>query len=102
MVPSDEGQYDVLTWEDFKSQYDIQSISILKINIEGAEWDLLDAFDDFSIDQICVSFHNFLPKFNNETFIQRTNTIVQKLIDNGYQMIDLGIYGWKIFLKIES
>lgn len=101
MVPSDEGQYDVLTWEDFKSQYDIQSISILKINIEGAEWDLLDAFDDFSIDQICVSFHNFLPKFNNETFIQRTNTIVQKLINNGYQMIDLGIYGWKIFLKIE-
>lgn len=102
MVPSDEGQYDVLTWEDFKSQYDIQSISILKINIEGAEWDLLDAFDDFSIDQICVSFHNFLPKFNNETFIQRTNTIVQKLINNGYQMIVLGIYGWKIFLTIES
>ena len=99
MVPSDDGQYDVLTWEDFKSQYNIQSISILKINIEGAEWDLLDAFDDFSIDQICVSFHNFLPKFNNETYIQRTEAIVQKLINNGYQTIDLGIYGWKLFLK---
>ena len=70
-----------------------------KFLVRGAEWDLLDAFDDFSIDQICVSFHNFLPKFNNETYIQRTEAIVQKLINNGYQTIDLGIYGWKLFLK---
>lgn len=89
----------MLTWNDFKSNYKIQSIAILKINIEGAEWDLLDSFDDFDIDQICVSFHNFLPKFNNDTYIQRTKTIVAKLVENNYQVIDLGIYGWKLFLK---
>jgi DUF2075 family protein len=40
-----------------------------------------------------------LPKFNNDTYIQRTKTIVAKLIKNNYQVIDLGIYGWKLFLK---
>lgn len=99
IVPSRNGVYDVLTWNDFKTRYNIQSISILKINIEGAEWSLLENFDDFSIDQICVSFHNFLPEYNNEDYNKRTNDIVQRFINNNYQMIDLGIFGWKLFLN---
>jgi hypothetical protein len=100
IIPDENGEYNVITWSDFKSKFDITSISILKVNIEGSEWDLFDSFDDFdSVDQICVSFHNFLPQFNNQTYHERTKHCINKIIENGYTMVDLGIYGWKLFLK---
>lgn len=101
---SPNGKYDVLTWKDFKNRFNIDSISILKINIEGSEWDLLDSFDgnDFEqIDQICISFHDWLPEFRKEG-PQRTRKAIDKIKSYGYQMTDLGIYGWKHFLKIRD
>ena len=100
IIPDEKGEYNVITWSDFKSKFDIKTISILKVNIEGSEWDLLDSFDDFnSVDQICVSFHNFLPQFNNQVYYEKTKNCINKIIGNGYTMVDLGIYGWKLFLK---
>jgi hypothetical protein len=100
MIPNEMGEYDVITWSDFKSKFNIKSISILKVNIEGSEWDLFDSFDDFdSIDQICVSFHNFLPQFNNQNYNKKTEECIDKIIKNNFTMIDLDIYGWKLFLK---
>lgn len=94
------GNFDVLNWDDFKQKFNINSISLLKINIEGSEWDLIDSFksEDFSnIDQICVSFHDWLPELSENAF--RTDACIKKIISNGYSMEDLGIYGWKLFLK---
>ena len=36
MIKSSSGDYDVLTWTDFKRKFSIDSISILKINISGS------------------------------------------------------------------
>jgi len=70
------------------------------VNIEGSEWDLFDSFDDFdSVDQICVSFHNFLSQFDNQFYHNRTEQCIDKIIKNNFTMIDLNIYGWKLFLK---
>ena len=101
MIPNETGVYDVITWSDFKLKYNIKSISILKVNIEGSEWDLFDSFDDFdSIDQICVSFHNtHVSQFNNEIYHKRTEECIAKIIKNNFTMIDLDIYGWRLFLK---
>jgi hypothetical protein len=102
IIPSPNGVYEVLTWKDFCIRFNINSISILKINIEGAEWDLLESFEQEdlqNIDQICVSFHNFLPEYNNYFYEIKTKNCVNKLLNNNYTMIDLGIYGWKLFLK---
>lgn len=105
IIPSPNGNYEVLTWKDFCVRFNINLISILKINIEGSEWDLLESFEkeDFSsIDQICVSFHNFLPEYNNYFYEEKTNNCINKILNNNYTMIDLGIYNWKLFCKIES
>jgi hypothetical protein len=103
MIPDPTGEYKVLTWKDFKVKFNINKISILKINIEGAEWDLIDSFQDFDeIDQICISFHNFLPEFDNQKYKQKTQDCINKIINNDYIMIDLKIYGWKLFLKITN
>jgi hypothetical protein len=101
---SPNGKYDVLTWKDFKNKFNIDSISILKINIEGSEWDLLDTFDkeDYEqIDQICISFHDWLPQFKKEG-PKKTWEAIDKIKSNGFEMTDLGIYGWKHFLKIKD
>ena len=100
LVESSDGEYDVLTWEDFKKKFSIDSISILKINIEGSEWGLLSTFekDDFNnIDQIAISFHHFIPQFSNNYNLSME--CVKKLESFGYYAIDLGIYGWYLFVK---
>lgn len=102
MIISDDGEYDVLTWNDFRSKFNIDSISILKINIEGSEWGLIQSFDDEDfndIDQICISFHTFMPQYNNSVYFEKTQKCIDKIVKNNYTMIDLGIYGWKVFLK---
>lgn len=98
------GQFDVLTWKEFKKKFKIESISILKINIEGSEWVLLESFDDEDfnqIDQICISFHHWLPQFEREGPL-KTQRAIDKIKSYGYHMTDLGIYGWKHFLKIKE
>lgn len=102
MQMAENGIYNVLSWKDFKKKFNINSISILKINIEGSEWDLIDSFDesDFDqIDQICVSFHDWLPHFKGNKNMIRTYNNVNKIICNGYIMTDLEMYGWKHFIK---
>lgn len=102
MIRSSDGKYNVMTWKDFRSKFKIESISILKINIEGSEWGLIDSFNNEDledIDQICISFHNFLPQYSNDLYAEKTQRCVDKITDNNYTMIDLGIYGWKVFLK---
>ena len=99
---SSNGIYEVLSWKDFKKKFQINSISILKINIEGSEWDLIDSFDDkdfYEIDQICVSFHYWLPEFKKDGVL-RTITTIKKIISKGYKMTDLELYGWKHFIKL--
>ena len=99
---SSNGIYEVLSWKDFKNKFHINHVSILKINIEGSEWDLIDSFDDedfYKIDQICVSFHYWLPKFQKDGLL-RTKTNINKIISKGYTMTDLGLYGWKHFIRL--
>lgn len=54
----------IWTWKRFaKAAVDRKGIAALKINIEGGEWPLLASMDenDFDfIDQIAVSFHDFV------------------------------------------
>ena len=100
LLKSSEGNFEVLNWNDFKQKFNIKSISILKINIEGSEWDLIDSFnsEDFlGVDQICISFHDWLTEFSE--FASRTDACVKKIMSNGYSMVDLDIYGWKLFLR---
>jgi hypothetical protein len=72
MINSEDGEeVKVKTWKNFCKEFSINKISLLKINIEGAEYDLLDSFDnqDFeNIDQIAISFHDWMiPEWKSKT-----------------------------------
>jgi len=55
---------------EFIKQNNIQKIDLIKINIEGGEYELLNRLIDsgfiHNIDNILVQFHNFFPEAKNE------------------------------------
>jgi len=60
---SESNLYDMISWKTLCSKFNIDKVSILKINIEGAEYPLLHSMtvSDFEkIDQIAISFHDWL------------------------------------------
>ena len=62
-VNSESNLYDMISFKTLCKKFDIDKISVLKINIEGAEYPLLHSMtvSDFDkIDQIAVSFHDWL------------------------------------------
>jgi hypothetical protein len=92
-------QVEMLSWKSFCKNFYIDKISILKINIEGAEYPLLNSMDvdDFNqIDQIVVSFHNWInPKWKN-----LTKSSISLLQDHGFKIIQIyERFGWYLALK---
>jgi hypothetical protein len=72
----------------FCDNFNVKKISVLKLNIEGAEYDLLRSFtdEDFNrIDQIVVSFHHRIkPEWLTDTeeciaLLESKNYTIQKI-----------------------
>lgn len=92
-------EVDMITWKTFCNNYNIDKISVLKINIEGSEYALLDSLtsDDFDkIDQIAVSFHDWLvPEWENLTQIA-----LSKIKNAGFKLIKINEpWNWYLAYK---
>lgn len=89
----------MLNWKDFCSIYNIDNISVLKINIEGAEYSLLNSMDDKDfnkIDQIAISFHDWL----NPSWINLTKSSLFLLENSGFEIIKIyEKFGWYLAYK---
>lgn len=88
-----------VNWKLFCQEQNIDRVSILKLNIEGAEYPLLHSMDtdDFEkIDQIMVSFHDWInPKWKHLT--QASHHL---LIANNFELGHVASqYGWHLYLK---
>lgn len=53
-----DGKKPIISWRHFCRKFEIDSVSLLKMNIEGMEYDLLIHELDPMPDQIVVSFHD--------------------------------------------
>jgi FkbM family methyltransferase len=79
-------EYEVRTirLEDIFKDYQLEKIDLLKMDIEGAEWSILEEFDKAwynKIDQITVEFHDFIkPEMR-----RRTKKLVKKMKALGYR-----------------
>jgi FkbM family methyltransferase len=92
-------EIEMLDWKSFCKKFEIESISVLKLNIEGSEYPLLNSMDseDFSkINQIAVSFHDWMnPRWNN-----LTKSSLQLLRDSGFDVIRIyETYGWYLAFR---
>jgi FkbM family methyltransferase len=93
--------YEMLSWKTFCEKFDIDKVSILKINIEGSEYSFLDSLDetDFSkINQIIISFHDWLnPAEYTE---EMTKSSIEMLKKMGYTVISTYFkFGWYLCVK---
>ena len=73
--------------EQILNDYNIERVDILKIDIEGAEYELLENLDSTileKIDQITVEFHDFL----DPMLKKRTENLVQRIKSFGYSVIN--------------
>ena len=82
-----EGYIDVPTikWRDFLSRYKIDRIDLFKMNIEGAEKEILQGIEDFSfIKRFIISCHDFRAN-NGDGEHFRTKEVVTSILEsNGY------------------
>ena len=98
----DAQQFDVLNWKTFCKNFNIDKVSVLKLNIEGSEYPLLNSLDksDFEkIDQIAVSFHNWM----NSSWDLLTESSIDLLKKAGFEIEC--IYprlGWYLAVKKEG
>ncbi len=80
----------MVTLEDIFSLFHLEKIDLLKIDIEGEEWNILENFSkhDFErIQQISVEFHDFM----DPSLRQRSERCIKLLKDLGYSFIHRGI-----------
>jgi glycosyltransferase involved in cell wall biosynthesis len=95
----DGGWYNILCWKSFCKKFNIDEVSILKINIEGAEYPLLasmDAEDFKKINQIAVSFHDWIhPEQKSQT-----EAALRLLEENGFTLLETyRPWGWWLAYK---
>lgn len=92
---------EMISWKSFCERFKIDRVSILKINIEGSEYSFLESLDDsdFSkINQIVVSFHDWL----NGDFSNLTKSSIKLLEEKGFVGISTYFpFGWYLFVKKE-
>ena len=92
---------EMLSWKTFCKKFNIDKVSILKINIEGSEYSFLDSLDntDFSkINQIVISFHD---DWSNSGYTEEmTKSSIEMLKKNGYTVISTYFkFGWYLCVK---
>ena len=98
-VGSTEGGYieiPTMRWPDFLQRYDIDRIDLLKMNIEGAEKQLIESIGDFSrIKRLIVSCHDHRADSGEGEFYRTKKHVTSRLEQEGYQIrtFDSGI-GW--------
>ena len=81
----------VVTVHDFSSLIalaGVKGIDVMKIDVEGSEWDLLDSMSDEqlkSVGQLTIEFHGFLPEYRETN---RTWVNYQRLMRLGFRCIE--------------
>jgi FkbM family methyltransferase len=79
--PMDFYEAEPITLKELLEQY--KNVSVLKLDIEGAEYDVINSIDKLDIPQIFVSFHHFCTDFTPED----TQKCINRLLDMDYKLV---------------
>lgn len=83
-----------LRWGEFLQRYRIDRIDLLKMNIEGAEKELIESIDDFDrIKRLIVSCHDHRADSGEGEFYRTRKQVTSRLEQQGYKIrtFDCGI-----------
>jgi len=98
-IASESNLYDTISWKTLCSKFNIDKVSVLKMNIEGAEYPLLHSMtvNDFKkIDQIAVSFHDWW--YSNQSALKYAS--IELLKEVGFNVKSIyPQWGWYLATK---
>lgn len=74
-----------MKWENFMRRYNIEKIDLFKMNIEGAEKEIINQIRDFSfIKRFIISCHDFRADNNEGESYRTRDIVVSRLKEAGY------------------
>ena len=85
-------QVEMITMKEIYNLIDNQKIDLLKVDIEGMEWEVLENFTSKEydkIDQVTVEFHDFLDtslKYKTETAIEHLKSLGYVYVQGKYEI----------------
>jgi len=78
LTPHRGKTYEAINLNDILNQYDI---SILKLDIEGSEYSIIENLNNLSVDQVCIEWHHWL---GNKYTVEDTIYCIEKIKKFGY------------------
>lgn len=76
-----------LSWEEYLAKQNIKEIDLLKMNIEGAEKDLLCSINSFdNIKRLIISCHDFRANNGDGEFFRTKEVVTKILLDNNFNI----------------
>ena len=74
-----------ITWNEFLQRYEITQIDLMKMNIEGAEKEVIENITNFDIiKRFIISCHDFRANNGEGEWYRTKDIIINKLEENGY------------------
>lgn len=92
-----------ITFENFLEKINVGSVEVLKVDIEGAELDMLESITASrlnSISQITIEFHDFL--YTGGEYLTRMRAVLKKLEDNNFLIIKISNPDWRSVLLLNK
>jgi len=84
-IPKAYIEVPTISWDNFLKRYDIKQIDLLKMNIEGAEKDIIQNITDFSIvKRFIISCHDFRAENGEGDFYRSRDIVTKTLKKNGF------------------
>ncbi len=86
-IPQGYIEVPTLQWDVFLQRYNIDRIDLFKMNIEGAEKEILQQITDFGIiKRFIISCHDFRANNNEGEWYRTKATVLSILEENGYRI----------------
>jgi hypothetical protein len=84
-VPKAYIEVPTISWENFLQRYAVKQIDLFKMNIEGAEKDVIAGITDFSIiKRFIISCHDFRANNNEGEWYRSKEYVTKTLLQQGY------------------
>ncbi len=77
-----EADVSVVSLEALMKHFKLDHIDVLKLDIEGSEFDLLEKTPESALadlEQVCVEFHDFMPEFQGRGLYARAKRRLERL-----------------------
>lgn len=80
---TEQYKVETITIDKLKTIYDFDNVSVIKMDIEGSEYDIIQNLNELTVPQLCIEFHDFCSDHTPE----ETKECINKIKSLGYYLV---------------